>query len=71
MSRLGEFREVRVLADGGDSSSAMLVIFGITGDLAHKMTYRNYADVAGVAKSRKPRSTSHRGPRSTTGAGPE
>ncbi|SPM31114.1 Glucose-6-phosphate 1-dehydrogenase, partial [Mycobacterium terramassiliense] len=28
------------LADGGDSSSNLLVIFGITGDLARKMTYR-------------------------------
>jgi len=28
------------LADGGDSSSDLLVIFGITGDLARKMTYR-------------------------------
>jgi glucose-6-phosphate 1-dehydrogenase len=28
------------LADGGDNSSNKLVIFGITGDLARKMTYR-------------------------------
>ncbi|WP_077102519.1 glucose-6-phosphate dehydrogenase [Mycobacterium terramassiliense] len=28
------------MADGGDSSSNLLVIFGITGDLARKMTYR-------------------------------
>jgi glucose-6-phosphate 1-dehydrogenase len=28
------------LADGGESSSNLLVIFGITGDLARKMTYR-------------------------------
>jgi glucose-6-phosphate 1-dehydrogenase len=28
------------LADGGDSSSDLLVIFGITGDLARKMTFR-------------------------------
>jgi glucose-6-phosphate 1-dehydrogenase len=28
------------LADGGDSSSDLLVVFGITGDLARKMTFR-------------------------------
>ena len=28
------------MADGGDNSSNKLVIFGITGDLARKMTYR-------------------------------
>ncbi|WP_231639732.1 glucose-6-phosphate dehydrogenase [Mycobacterium sp. Marseille-P9652] len=28
------------MADGGDSASDLLVIFGITGDLARKMTYR-------------------------------
>lgn len=32
--------EVEELADGGDNASDLLVIFGITGDLAHKMTYR-------------------------------
>ncbi|WP_249026326.1 hypothetical protein, partial [Mycobacterium kyorinense] len=28
------------MAEGGGSSSDMLVIFGITGDLARKMTFR-------------------------------
>lgn len=40
VSRFGNFREVRVLANGGRTPSELLVIFGIAGDLDRKMTYR-------------------------------
>ncbi|MGO9385456.1 MAG: hypothetical protein ACLP4W_26035 [Mycobacterium sp.] len=39
MSRLGDFGEVRVLADGGSDPSDLPVTSGITRDLARKVTH--------------------------------